>query len=73
MPIITPAEFRLRVELSKANERAALLDEQLRVLQAANEALYREAYDSTGGPGFDPDQPFGQPASTNFESAGDPR
>lgn len=32
--------------------------------QLANEALYAAEYDASGGPRFDRDQPFGEPAST---------
>ena len=64
----TPTELKLRAELRDANARIAALDERLLALQSANEALYRAGYDTTGGPHFDPNQPFGQPAD-NVEGA----
>ncbi|WP_406168967.1 hypothetical protein [Streptomyces sp. NBC_00996] len=50
---------RLRVLLAKAEDRNRHLEERLAELQAANEGAYRELREATGGPTFDPAQPFG--------------
>lgn len=49
----------LHRQLRDALARAAALDERLRHMQDANEAIYRDDYDATGGPHFDTAQPFG--------------
>lgn len=59
----TPTEIRLRAALRAANARIAALEDRLEALQAVNEAMYQADYNTTGGPRFDPNQPFGQPAA----------
>ncbi|MFF8406966.1 hypothetical protein ACF06P_35735 [Streptomyces sp. NPDC015684] len=49
---------KLRAQLSQANHRIKLLEQQVADLQAANEGHYRAQYDATGGPRLDPAQPF---------------
>lgn len=62
----SPLEARLRTELREARAQLAALDTQLRTLQDQNEAAYRAAYDSTGGPHFDKAKPFGRLTSGCF-------
>ncbi|WP_155054536.1 hypothetical protein [Streptomyces blattellae] len=52
-------ERRLEAENRKLREQVALLTGRLADLQSANERMYADDHDATGGPGFDPGQPFG--------------
>lgn len=54
---------RVRAELRKARRQLAALQDRLTDAQTASEGSYRIAYDTTGGPHFDPAQPFGLPAT----------
>ncbi|WP_137991225.1 hypothetical protein [Streptomyces vilmorinianum] len=56
-------EERLSTEDRSRREQLLLLADRLEELQAVNEASYALEYDRTGGPRFDTDQPFGQPAA----------
>jgi hypothetical protein len=59
----TPTELGLRAEVRNLREQLKVLADQVISLQAANEGAYRELYDTTGGPRFDPGQPFGRTAT----------
>lgn len=54
-----PGEAALTRELRHSKDALRALQAQLSVLQHANEGAYRASYDRTGGPEFDPAQPFG--------------
>lgn len=52
-------ERRLEAENRDLRGQLAALTERLSTLQTANERMYAADYDATGGPRFDPEQPFG--------------
>lgn len=54
----TAREQRLAVEVQRLQGQVAALTERLADLQTANEGAYRELSCATGGPRFDPEQPF---------------
>jgi len=56
---LTPRERRLQAENRVLRDQLAALTKQLAGLQTANEGAYRELSIATGGPRFDPTQPFG--------------
>lgn len=55
----TRRERRLETEIRRLRDQVAVLTEKLADLQRANERMYAADYDATGGPRFDPKQPFG--------------
>ncbi|MBT2508868.1 hypothetical protein J7I98_23865 [Streptomyces sp. ISL-98] len=59
----SPREIHALAELRKLRAHVAALEGRLAASQAANEAAYKDAYDSAGGPRFDVGQPFGTPAA----------
>ncbi|MFJ2477068.1 hypothetical protein ACIOWI_29535 [Streptomyces sp. NPDC087659] len=61
----TPELTRLQAENRQLRETVAALDTQLVQLQTANERMYADDYDATGGPCFDPKQPFPTPPPPN--------
>lgn len=59
LPAVSSAqERRLQDKVVRLRGQLHALTDQLAVLQAANEGAYREQYAATGGPRFDPGQPF---------------
>lgn len=52
-------EQRLEAENRELRRLLAQLTDRLEELQRANEQTYAAEYDRTGGPCFDPSQPFG--------------
>lgn len=50
---------RLLAENIRLAEQVRQLSDRLEDLQRLNEAAYRDAYDTSGGPRFDKRQPFG--------------
>ncbi|MFD4830194.1 hypothetical protein ACFWPV_10115 [Streptomyces uncialis] len=59
----TARENALAAENRRLLDRIAALDRRLDELESANQAQYRADYDATGGPRFDPGQPFGTPTT----------
>lgn len=51
-------ERHLQNEIVRLRSQLHALTDRLAVLQAANEAAYREQYAASGGPRFDPAQPL---------------
>lgn len=58
-PRPTRTERRLEAENRALRDQVAALTEKLADLQRANERMYADDHDATGGPRFDPEQPFG--------------
>ncbi|WP_262059726.1 hypothetical protein [Streptomyces sp. STR69] len=54
----TAREQRLKAENRALRSQLSALTDRLADLQNANEGAYRELSSATGGPRFDPQQPF---------------
>lgn len=63
---INDLEQQVATLRSTETDRLRALQDRLTDMQAANEGAYRQQYDATGGPRFDPLQPFGQHAAWQF-------
>ncbi|MBP5875710.1 hypothetical protein PV360_36960 [Streptomyces scabiei] len=55
----TARERQLEAENRRLRDQLAALTEKLADLQRANERMYADDHDATGGPRFDTQQPFG--------------
>lgn len=55
----TQRELQLEAENRDLRDQLVALTERLAGVQTANERMYAADYDTTGGPRFDPAQPFG--------------